>query len=83
MLKFIKRHTGKTDVVPRWLPKLKHHKYCMVEGCREIAHTTTSISTYDVAQEHLDPVEVQDYHIESTVLQVVAKITKAMNGLCN
>ena len=38
----------------------------MVEGCRETAHTTTSISTYDVAQEHLDLVEVQDCYIEST-----------------
>ena len=37
----------------------------MVEGCGEIAHTTTSISTYDVTQEHLDLVEVQDCHTES------------------
>ena len=63
--KFIKRHTGKMDVVPRWLPKLKHHKYCMKEGCGEIAHTTTSMSTYDVAQEHLDLVDVQDCQTES------------------
>ena len=37
----------------------------MVEGSGEIAHTTTSISTYDVAQEHLDLVDVQDCHTKS------------------
>jgi len=42
--------------------RLKHHKYCMVEECGEIAHIRTSISTYDVAQ---DLVEVQDRPTES------------------
>ena len=31
---YIKRHRGKSDMIPRWLPtKSKAHRYCMVEGC--------------------------------------------------
>ena len=36
----------------RWL-----RKYCAVEGYGEISHTSTTITTYDIAQEHLDLVE--------------------------
>lgn len=52
--KFIKRHTGQADVLPRWFPKPKQRNYCMVEGCREVSHTATSIAKYEVAREHLD-----------------------------
>jgi len=38
----------------------------MVDGCGEITHTTTSISTYDVAQEHLDLVELHDCHTDTS-----------------
>ena len=53
--KYIKRHVGKANVTPRWLPKSKAHNiYCVVEGCGELSHTATSIVTYKVAQEYLD-----------------------------
>ena len=29
-------------------------RYCMVEGCGEMSHTTTHIVTHDIAQEYLD-----------------------------
>ena len=38
--KYVKRHTGKTNVTPRWLPRRKVRSYCMVEGCGEESHTT-------------------------------------------
>ena len=40
--KFIKRNTGRENVVPRWIPKdmrPKTLRYCMVEGCGEMSHT--------------------------------------------
>ena len=53
--KYIKRHVGKANVTPRWLPKSKAHNiYCVVEGCGELSHTATSIVTYKVGQEYLD-----------------------------
>lgn len=55
--KYIKRHTGKTNVTPRWLPKTKVHSYCMVEGCGELSHTTTSIVSVEVAREYLDIIQ--------------------------
>ena len=58
--KFVKRHTGKTDVVPRWVPQLKHQKCCTVEVCVEMSHTSTTITTFDIAREHLSLVETTD-----------------------
>ena len=55
--KFIKRNTGRENVVPRWIPKdmrPKTLRYCMVEGCGEMSHTTTHIVTHEIAQEYLD-----------------------------
>ena len=59
---FVKHHTGVTSVtsvVPRWVQKEKLQK-CCVEGCGKIAHTSTTIATYDIAQEHLDLVQSAD-----------------------
>ena len=57
--KYIKCHTGKCDIIPRWLPtKSKAHRYCMVEGCGEVSHATTSIVSY--ALEYLDIAGVSD-----------------------
>ena len=33
---------------------LLHSRYCIVEGCGEMSHTTTHIVTHDIAQEYLD-----------------------------
>ena len=54
--KFIKRNTGKENIVPRWIKKNrpKPLSYCMVEGCGELSRTTTHIVTHDIAQEYLD-----------------------------
>ena len=55
--KFIKRNTGRENVVPRWIPKdmrPKTLRYCTVEGCGEMSHTTTHIVTHEIAQEYLD-----------------------------
>ena len=44
--KFVKRNTGKTDIVPRWLPKEKKPTpSCMVVNCNGNARGTTSITT--------------------------------------
>ena len=54
--KFIKCYKGKDNIIPHWLPKearSKAHSYCMVKGCGDVSHTTSSI-TYEVAREHLD-----------------------------
>ena len=58
--RFVKRHTGETGIVPRWVPKERRQKCCAVEGCGEISHTSTTITTYDIAQEHLDLVDTAD-----------------------
>ena len=58
--RFVKHHTGETGVVPRWVPKERCQKCCAVEGCGEISHTSTTITTYDIAQEHLDLIETED-----------------------
>ena len=55
--KYVKRHTGETNVTPRWLPRRKVRSYCMVEGCGEESHTTTSIVSFEVAREYLDMIE--------------------------
>ena len=55
--KYVKRHTGKTNVTPRWLPRRKVRSYCMVEGCGEESHTTTLIVSFEVAREYLDMIE--------------------------
>ena len=50
---FIKRNTGKTNIIPRWILKdarLLAHSYCIVEGCSETLHTTTFIVSYEVAK---------------------------------
>ena len=57
--KFIKHYTSKDNIIPRWLPKgarSKARSYCRVEGCRDVSHTTSSI-TYEAAREHLDLIE--------------------------
>ena len=59
--KFIKRNAGRENVVPWWLPKVKCKPptHCMVVGCEVVAHTSTSIVTYEVAQEYLDLIEYE------------------------
>ena len=53
--KFVKRNIGKTDVVPRWLPKgRKPTQSCVVINCKENARGTTSITTYSIASQYLD-----------------------------
>ena len=60
--KYIKRNTGKSDVTPRWVSKNKAPtcSYRIVEGCGDVSHTTTSIVSYEVAQEYLDLLGTSD-----------------------
>ena len=56
---FIKHYTSKDNIIPRWMTKEARSKArccCMVEGCGDVSHTTSSI-TYEVAREHLDLIE--------------------------
>ena len=59
-VRFIRRHTGETGVSPRWAPKERCQKYCAVEGCGELSHTSTTIATHNIAREYLDIAETTD-----------------------
>ena len=52
--KFVKRNTGKADVVPRWLPKQrKPSQLCMVRNCKQQQRGTTTITTHSIASQYL------------------------------
>ena len=59
-VRFIRHHTGETGVSPRWAPKERHQMCCIVEGCGEVSHTSTTIATHNIAREYLDIVETAD-----------------------
>ena len=53
--KYIKRHTGEKNVNPRWCQtESVKPKFCMVEGCGEVSHTSTCMVTIDIVQGYLD-----------------------------
>ena len=59
-VRFIRHHMGEKGVSPRWAPKERHQMCCIIEGCGEVSHTSTTIATHNIAREYLDIVETAD-----------------------
>ena len=51
--KFIKRNTGKKNVVPRWAARAKQLNYCMVEGCGKLSYIRTNSELHKSIQNWL------------------------------